>query len=198
MMRNYFKAVTLGAFTWKDADRVGQFVEQIRKTSGLWLAVHLLLLTVCLNFPNDFSIINLTPYQLNSRIAFYTENPGENVPALPKDAGDEDAVKIFNDFMLQNGYRENILPLFLISLYLQTLIIQLIFYLCAVFFLKLSRLHVTQMNFRERMGLALYSSTMPALFCSIFGFFMPTLHIIVFYFIVIFFIFQRSRLCPNG
>ena len=183
-MSDYLKAVTLGAFTWKNEDRIALFFEQIQKTGKAWLLLHFLLLSLCLNFPVMFAIASLEPYELYSRL--YSYDFTQEVPAE------------FNLIMHESGFSMNVmLPLLGMSLGL-VLIIQAIFYLLAVFFLGLSRMNLAPLSFCSRLGLALYSSTLPVLAASLFGLYLPTVHIIIFYFMVIFFIFQRSRLCPNG
>ena len=185
-MNNYFKAVTLGAFTWKNEGRITLFFEQIKKAKAQWLLLHFLLLSLCLNFPVMFAIARLSPFELYSRL--YGENFAETSPVE------------FNVLMYEGGFSMNtLLPLLGMALGL-VLIIQLIFYLLAVFFLGLSRMNIAPLSFSCRLGLGLFSSTLPVLAASLFGFYLPTVHIIIFYFIVMFFIFQRSRLCPypNG
>ena len=183
-MNNYFKTVTLGAFTWKDEERISLLFEHIRNTGTGWLLLHFLLLSFCLYFPVIFAMARLEPFELYSRL--YGENYSS---ALPAD---------FNMLMLESGYgRNTLLPLLGMALGL-VLIIQTAFYLCAVFFLGLSRMNLAPLSFRSRLGLALFSSTLPVLASALFGLFLPTVHVIVFYFMVMFFVFQRSKLCPNG
>ena len=183
-MNNYFKAVTLGAFTWKNEERIELFFEQIRNTGTPWLLLHFLLLSLCLNFPVMFAIARLPPYELYSRLYgfdFTQESPVE-----------------FNLLMYESGFSMNVLlPLLGMALGL-VLVIQAAFYLCAVFFLRLSRMNLAPLSFRSRLGLAVYSSTLPVLAASLFGLFLPTVHIMIYYFMVMFFIFQRSRLYPNA
>ena len=201
-MGNYLRAVTLGAFTWKNTERIALLLDHVRKQGAFWPLLHFLLLTFCLNFPVTLSMARLAPFELYSRLY------GENfVSALPEGgrvfftdgtAIDQSAVAGFNLFMFENGYGRNVLmPLLGIAFGL-TLIIQAVFYLCTVFFLGLSRMHSSPLSFRDRTGLALYSSTLPVLAAALFGLYLPTVHIIVYYFIIIFLVFQRSKLCPNG
>jgi len=172
-MNNYFRAVTLGAFTWKNEERINLLLENIRKIGSVWLAVHFLLLTFCLNFPVVFQIARISPQELNSRLYGYTES----------------AEQLAAGNML--------MPVLWISFSIM-LIIQAAFYLCTVFFLGLSRMNVAPLSFRDRMGLSLFSSTLPVLAAAIFGMFLPAVHIIIYYFVVMFFVFQRSKLCPDG
>jgi maltodextrin utilization protein YvdJ len=98
--------------------------------------------------------------------------------------------------MFRTGYGRNVLLPVLGMLSGLVLVIQTVFFLCAAFFLGLSRMNSSPLSFHDRFGLAVFSSTLPALASSLFGLFLPTVHVIVFYFIVIFIIFQRSALCP--
>jgi hypothetical protein len=199
-MEDYFRAVTLGAFTWKDRERIALLFSHVRKLGGGWLLLHFLLLTVCLDFPVTLIMTRLEPYQLYGRLY------GENfLSALPEQARgifaesqNGEAVNVFNVFMIENGYGRNTLLPLLGLMFGLVLIIQAVFYLAAAFCLGLSRLNASALSFRDRVGLAVFSSTLPVLAASLFALFLPTVHFIVFYFIVIFIIFQRSKLCPNG
>jgi len=233
-MEFYFKAVTLGAFTWRNEDRIALLLEHIRKMGAGWLLLHFLLLTLCLNFPVMYQIARLDPFEFYSRLLSgnneqrtenneqgtenneqrienngqRTENSEQRIedseqltensfaPGFPLPT--PDAINEFNQQMSDNNYgRAVLLPILGFSFGL-TLIIQIVFYLCAVFFLGLSRMNFTPLPFWERMGLCLFSSTLPVIAAALFGLFLPTVHIIIYYFIIIFFIFQRSKLCPNG
>jgi len=198
-MDNYFKTVTLGAFTWKNEERVALLLDHIRKMGNLWLLLHFMLLTLCLNFPVMYQIARLDPYEFYSRLYSGTTTPNSRLPTpdsrLPNS---EEAINEFNAQMTDNNYgRYVMLPILGFSFGL-TLIIQIVFYLSAVFFLGLSRMNVAPLSFKERTGLCLYSSTLPVLAAALVGIFLPTVHIIIYYFIIIFVIFHRSKLCPNG
>jgi hypothetical protein len=54
-------------------------------------------------------------------------------------------------------------------------------------------MNAAPLSFHDRLGLAIFSSTLPVLAATLFGLFLPTVHIIVFYFIVMFYTFQRSN-----
>jgi hypothetical protein len=201
-MSGYLRTVTLGAFTWRDEKRVTMLFAHIRGMGAGWIALHFILLTLCLNFPATLAIARLPPYELYSRL--YGDNFSGALPDAARaafgetGAADPQAVESFNAQMFASGYgRDTLLPLLGMSLAL-TALIPAVFFLCAAFFLRLSRMNAAPLSFRERLGLSLFSSTLPALFAALFGLFLPTVHIIVFYFIVILIIFQRSRLCPNG
>ena len=201
-MGDYLRAVTLGAFTWRNEERIALLLDHIRKQGSLWLLLHFLLVTFCLNFPVTFHMARLAPFELYSRL--YGENFMSALPEgarvfFTEDAAiDQQAIDGFNLFMFENGYGRNVLMPILGIAFALTLIIQIVFYLCAVFFLGLSRMHSSPLPLRDRMGIALYSSTLPVLAAALFGLYLPTVHIIIFYFIIIFLVFQRSKLCPNG
>ena len=189
-MKDYFKAVTLGAFTWKNEERTALLFEYAGKCGYAWLLLHFLLVTVCLNFPVTYNIARLSPFEFYSRLS------GENIVPVIPETGQEaltDSPENFNELMYANEFGGNVLLPFLGIAFLLTLIIQIAFYLCTVFFLQVSRMHYTPFSFRDRLGLALFSSTLPVLAAAIFGMFLPTVHIIVFYFMVIFLVFQRSK-----
>jgi len=186
-MTDYLRAVTLGAFTWKNEERIALFFEHIQRIGKVWLLLHFLLLTFCLNFPVTLIMARLSPFELYGRL--YGENAAGEITGNPQA---QVSAEEFNKRMFENGYGRNILlPLLGIS-FVFTLIIQVVFFLCAVFFIGLSRMNVSPISFHNRLGLAVFSSTLPVLAAAIFGLVLPAVHIIVFYLIVIFFIFQRS------
>jgi hypothetical protein len=117
-------------------------------------------------------------------------------PATPPDSHSGAETEKFDALALESGYgRQMLLPLLGI-VFCATIVIQAAFYLCAAFCLGLSRMTSSPLPFRIRFSLAVFSSTLPVLASSLLGLFLPAVHIIVFYFIVIFFIFQRnSRHC---
>jgi hypothetical protein len=201
-MKKYLEAVTLGAFTWRDATRLERLCSLYRELGVPFLVLQFLVIAVALNFPVMLIIAGLPPYELYSRLF------GDNLIAmLPAEAAEalagtgelnQGVIDDFNYLMLQNEYGKRVmLPLTGMAFAL-IVILQGAFYLLTVFFLGLSRMNVTVMSFRDRLGLVLFSSTLPAFFAALLGFLVPTVHLIVFYFIVIFICFQRSKLCPNG
>jgi len=200
-MENYLKTVTLGAFTWRDKKRIALLFDHIRKQGALWLLLHFLLVTIALNFPVTLSVARLTPFELYSRL--YGENFMSALPESGRffpegNAAVQADIDNFNLFLYETGYGRNVLLPVLGMLFGLVLVIQAVFFLCAAFFLGLSRMNSFPLSFRDRFGLIVFSSTLPVLASSLFGLFLPTVHIIIFYFIIIFFIFQRSALCPNG
>ena len=157
-------------------------METIRKQRAFWLFLHFLLLTICLNFPVMFQITRLEPNELYNRL--YSGSAEQLIDNTSPDS-------------LHYNYGRNTLLPILGFMFMLMLIIQTVFYLTAVFFIRISRMNVSYLSFRDRMGLSLFSSTLPAFAASLFGLFLPTVHIIVYYFIIIFIVFQRSKLCPN-
>jgi len=145
------------------------------------LVLHFLLITICLNFPVTFSIARAEPSEFYSRLygETFTRDMGETAE--------------FNRMMIENGYGRNaLLPMLGMCLFI-TLIIMAVFYLCTALFLGIARMNTSGLNFRGRLSLALFSSTLPAFVSAIFGFIMPSVHIIVFCLIVILITFQRSN-----
>ena len=138
----------------------------------------------------------LTPFELYSRL--YGENFKSTLPEAAQvffnNSIADGSINGFNLFMIENSYGVNVLLPMLGMVFGLTLIIQAVFYLSAVFFLGISRMNAFKLSFRDRMGLALFSSTLPVLAASLFGLFLPTVHVILFYFAVIFIIFQRNGL----
>jgi len=201
-MKNYLKTVTLGAFTWNDGKRIGLLVECIKKTGGLWLLLHFVLITLCLNFPVMLSMAKLPPYELFTRL--YGNVSAAGLPeqirnALAENGGAGNiSADDFNTLMTESGYGAKMLmPLLGMALGVIA-VIQAAFYLCAVVFLKISRMNTAPLSFRNSLGLALFSSTLPVLAAALIGLFIPAVHIIVYYLAVIIIIFQRSKLCPDG
>ncbi len=186
-MTDYLRTVTLGAFTWKNEERIALLFEHISRVGTAWLLLHFLLLTFCLNFPVTLIMARLSPFELYSRL--YGENAVEEIMGNP---AAQVSAEEFNMRMIENGYGKNILIPLLGICFCFTMIIQAVFYLCAVFFLGLSRINLSPLSFHDRLGLSIFSSTLPVLSAVMFGLVLPTVHIIVFYLIVIFFIFQRN------
>ena len=188
LWKDYFQAVTLGCFG-KFSPRTGEsperFAALVRGMKTSRLVLHFFLLSIALNFPVMFAVSRLKPYALYSRL--YGENfviPG--------------SVEDFNILMYQNAYgKRSVLPI-LVTAFALVLILQLVFYVLAALCLGLQRLPLTYLSFKDRVGLLLFSSTGAALLAALFGLWLPTVHIIVFYLAVIAIGFRRSKLCPNG
>ena len=161
-----------------------------------------MLVTFCLNFPLTYSLARIAPYEMYTRM--YGGDFMESLPESIRLEFTADApvtaaqISEFNSLMAESGYGINVLlPLLGLNLVL-ILIMQAVFYVCAAVFLGLSRMNVSPLGFRQRLSLGVFSSTLPVLAAAVMGLALPTVHVIVFYFIVMFFIFQRSRICPNG
>jgi len=180
-MRSYFQTVTLGSFTWKNEERLGFLFSRVREQGVPVLVLHFLLITICLNCPVTFNIARADPSEFYSRLygETFTRGMGETAD--------------FNMMMIESGYGRNVLlPMLGMCLFI-TLIIMAAFYLCTAVFLGIARMNASGLNFRGRLSLALFSSTLPAFVSSVFGFFLPSVHIVVFCLIVILVTFQRSN-----
>jgi hypothetical protein len=100
--------------------------------------------------------------------------------------------------MYGNAYgREILLPILAMAFAL-VLLLQAVFYVLAALGLGLQRLSLSYLSFKERLGLLLFSSTGAVFLAALFGLWLPTVHIIIFYLAVIAIGFRRSSLCPNG
>jgi hypothetical protein len=200
-MRDYFEAVTLGAFSFRDETKTTRFLSLIRGMKYSFILLHLLVVSLALNFPVMLAISRLEPYELYSRLY------GENFPGLlPADlagsaavenagenqADQADNIEDFNLLMFRNAWGRRVMLPLLILVFFLVLILQAAFYLMAAFFLGLNRMNSSVISFRERLGFFAFSSTLPALLSALFGLWLPTVHIIVFYFAVIIITFQRS------
>jgi hypothetical protein len=197
--------VTLGAFSFRDADKAIKFSALVRKISAHFAVVHFILITIALNFPVMLSIARLPPYEV------YTRLYGENFTRLlPEEMGaafgntlegsqrNEALINDFNLYMYQNGYGKTIMLPLIGMAFALVLILQAVFYLLAGFFMGLQRMIFSPLPFPYRLSFLVFSSTLPAFLSALFGLWMPTVHIIIFYFAVIIISFQRSKLCQNG
>jgi hypothetical protein len=197
LTRDYFEAVTLGAFSFRDEAKTARLFSLTGKMNFSFILAHLLFVSLAMNFPVMSAISRLDPYE------FYSRLYGENFPRmLPEesrfspDAAPEDrekAVDDFNALMFQNAWGRRIMLPLLGLIFLLLLILQAVFYLSAVFFLGLRRMNSAAFSFRERLGLFAFSSTLPALLSALFGFWLPTVHLVVFYFAVIIIGFMRGE-----
>jgi hypothetical protein len=195
LTRDYFEAVTLGAFSFRDETKTTRLLSLIRGMKFSLILLHLLLVSLALNFPVMLAISRLEPYELYSRL--YGENFPESLPdgMTVENGTDQSSITIddFNLLMFGNAWgRRVMLPLLGLAFFL-VLILQAAFYLTAAFFLGLNRMNASVISFRERLGFFAFSSTLPALLSALFGLWLPTVHIIVFYFAVIIITFQRSN-----
>jgi hypothetical protein len=213
-MKKYFEAVSLGAFFFGDEEKTAMLIALIRGLRHRWVVLHFFLIALCLNFPVMLAIARIEPYQAFSRLYgenFLTVNSGGNLSLNPGAervngfSGVDSAVfpaeippEDFNTLMLQNGYgRRIMLPLLAMAFGL-VLILQAAFYGSASFCIGLQRMVSVNLSVRDRLGLLLFSSTLPVFLAALFGVWLPTVHILLFYFAVIIIGFQRSKSCPNG
>jgi hypothetical protein len=207
-MRKYLEAVTLGAFSFRGGNgRSGEnaeaFVESVSVVKTPWLWLHFFIVTVALNFPVMVIIARLPPWELFSRLygaefaAMLPEAAREFLAqssAAAEAAGiDQALIDDFNVFMLQSGYGKTVLLPLLFLAFGVILILQAAFYLFAALCVGLQRMTLSQLKFRDRLGLLLFSSTLPVFLAAILGLWLPTVHIIVFYFAVILIGFYRSN-----
>jgi hypothetical protein len=193
-MRKYLEAVTLGSFSFRGAEKASRLVGMISGLPAVWLWLHFFIIAVALNFPVMVIIARLSPYEFFTRLYgadFVSVLPEAARSFFSGDAGSK-AVEDFNLFMLGNNYEKNIRLPILATAFGVILILQGVFYLLAVFCMGLQRMTRQYLKFRDRLGILLFSSTLPVFLAAIFGFWLPTVHIIVFYFAVISIGFYRS------
>ncbi|MDR2079385.1 MAG: hypothetical protein LBP74_06680 [Treponema sp.] len=213
-MKKYFEVVSLGAFFFGDEEKAARLIALIRGLRHRWVVLHFFLITICLNFPVMLAIAQIEPHQAFSRLYgenFLTVNSEGNLSLNPgaervNSFSDTDSAVFpaefsaddFNMLMLQNGYgRRIMLPLLAMAFGL-VLILQAAFYGSASFCIGLQRMVSVNLSARDRLGLLLFSSTLPVFLAALFGVWLPTVHILLFYFAVIIIGFQRSKSCPNG
>jgi hypothetical protein len=199
--RDYFEAVTLGAFgnlffppgiASGDAagdGRAERFIFLLKGMKFSRLALHFILISLALNFPVMFAAARLSPYELYSRLY------SDSLAAL---MSGEVSVEDFNLLMYQSAYGKNILLPVLIAAFVLVLILQTAFYVLAALCMGLQRMTLSPLAFKDRLGLLLFSSTLAVIPAVLFGLYLPTVHILVFYLAVIVIGFRRSALCPNG
>jgi pullulanase len=163
-LRGYFEAAALGN------GNLGRFVELSRGLKKRAVAFHFLIVSLALFFPVMFAVARLSPWDFYSRL--YGESPA---------AGSSFSVEEFNNASYASGYAGKVLlPALLLSFGI-VLVLQGAFYLCAAGFLGLRRMTRSRFSFRERFNLFVMGSTLPVLGSLIFGIFVPTVHILVFY-----------------
>jgi hypothetical protein len=154
-----------------------------------WVLLHFLIVTLALNFPVMVLIVRLPPYEHFMRLY------GGTLPEIAINFMRTNEITDPNEFnilMIESGYGKDIMLPLLGLVSGVVLVLQAAFYVLAAFFLRLSRLNAGDMSFRERLGLLLFSSTLPVCLAALFGLWLPTVHIIVFYFAVILLGFHRN------
>jgi hypothetical protein len=199
-MRDYFEAVTLGAFSLRNAGKAAKFGALVRETPVYFTLFHFILVSIALNFPVMLSITRLPPYEVYTRL--YGENYTRFLPeeiqgaftenTLEGGQGNEALIDDFNLYMYGNGYGKTIMLPLIGMAFALILILQAVFYLLAGFFMGLQRMVSSPLSFPCRLSFLVFSSTLPAFLSALFGLWMPTVHIIIFYFAVIIISFQRN------
>jgi hypothetical protein len=189
LWRNYFEAVTLGAFGTAIGGPGGaeRFIFLLKGMKVSRFIFHFFIITLAVNFPVMFAVARLPPYELFSRFS------GGTIAGLISGSAED-----FNFLMYQNAYGRTILLPVIGGAFVLVLVLQIGFYVLAALGLGLQRMTLSPLSFRNRLGLLLFSSTPAALLTALFGLWLPTVHIVVFYLAVIILGFRRSALCPNG
>jgi hypothetical protein len=160
--------------------------------------LHFFIIALALNFPVMFSLARLEPYDFYSRLygaqlsellpaeVFRAEtapagpgNPAglENVEIL----ADTEAAGDFNAALYAGGYGRRVMIPLLAFAFMLILILQIVFYALAVLLLGAACMTGSSLSFRARSGILIFSSTLPALAAAILGFWLPAVHLVVFY-----------------
>ncbi|MDR0554928.1 MAG: hypothetical protein LBG76_09050 [Treponema sp.] len=161
-MKNYLLAASLAN------GNPGRFVELIKGMKGGALLLHFFLICAMLYAPLMHAVARLSPWDVFSRL---------NADMLPQEIGAE----AFNAGFYQSGYASRALLPLLAGMYVILLVLQAAFYLLAALFAGFNRWNYSYLRFRDRLGVFIFSSTIPVAACAVFGFFLPTVHLIVFY-----------------
>jgi hypothetical protein len=187
-MKDYAVAAALGN------GNLRRFVPLARKVKGGFIAFHFVVISLALNFPVMFAIARLSPWEFYSRL--YGEGfaavleQGDFPAPIPGGIPGEDT---FNSSLYAGGYGRRVMLPMLAFTFMLVLIIQLVFYALAAFFLGLSRMNSTALSLRDRFAVLILSSTLPALCAALFGLWLPAVHLVVFYFAEIILAFAVSR-----
>jgi hypothetical protein len=186
----------LGAFSFRDEKKVRCLFELLKSVKPRYIALHLLVVTLALNFPVMLAIVRLSPFETYSRLygdGFVQMLPDEVKAALPGGVVNDQLVEDFNLFMMQNNYGKRVLLPLTAFIFGIVLILQAAFYGMACFFMGLQRMHFSRLSRKERLGILAFSSTLPVLLSGLLGLWIPTVHIIVFYFAVILTGFSKAK-----
>jgi hypothetical protein len=186
----YFEAAALGN------GKPRRFVQLVQNLKGGFIALHFLVIALALNFPVMFAIARLDPWEMYSRLygSAFAEMlsaelnapaefgaPAElNAPAEFGGAG-ESAARDFNAALYAEGYGRRVMLPMLAFVFALVLILQTVFYGLAAFFLGLARMTGTPLPWRDRFGILIFSSTLPAAAAALLGLWLPTVHLVVFY-----------------
>ncbi|MDR1058972.1 MAG: hypothetical protein LBL43_05435 [Treponema sp.] len=188
MLKKYLEAVTLGAFSFRDAPRAQRFFALARETPVCFLLLHFFLVSMALNFPLMLAITRLPPHEAFTRL--YGENPAP----VPPEAFVDD----FDLYMYERGYGRTIMMPLIVMAFTLVLILQTVFYLLAALFMGLQRMNFSPLPFPAALNFLVLSSTLPVFLAALFGLWLPAVHIMLFYLAVIIISFHRSKLCQNG
>jgi hypothetical protein len=177
--RGYFEAVALGN------GRPRRFIPLVKNLKGGFIALHFMVIALALNFPVMFAIARLEPWEFFSRLygeQFTEMLPAElNAPAELSAAPEDAPALAFNEALYGEGYGRQVMLPMLGFAFMLILVLQLVFYVCAAFFLGLSRLNSSPLSWRDRFGVLVFSSTLPAAAAALLGLWLPTVHLVVFY-----------------
>lgn len=195
-LKDYLEAVALCAFDKRGGGRLHSLVLLVKGMKWRYVLLHFFLVTLMLNLPVMSAIAQLSPHELYSRLLAdrFNELLIEAMPGGGSEisADNEALMAEFDLLMYEQGYGKTVVLPLLFFIFMVVAVLQIVFYLLAAFFLWLYRLNASRFSFRERFGIAVLASTFPVLGAALLGFWLPALHIIVFYFAVIFLIFAIS------
>jgi hypothetical protein len=191
-VKQYFEAAALGN------GKPLRFVELAGNMRGGLMFLHFLLIAAALNFPVMAAISHLAPWELFSRLygsAFGGMLPEEFMAAATDTgtAAGQDLIDSFNLTLYSGGYGAKVLLPFLALCFGLILILQTVFYLCGAFCLGLTQMTASYLPFKNRLGVFIMASTIPAAGAALFGLLLPAVHIIVFYLAVIPLVFALVR-----
>jgi hypothetical protein len=195
-LKEYLEAVTLGAFSYRDALKAGRFFSLARETPARFLLLHLALVSLALNFPLMLAIARLPPHETLARL-YGGDVMGGAAPGFLR-GSPEDLTEDFDLYLYERGYGRAVMLPLMGAAFLLLLILQGVFYLLAALFMGLHRMNLSPLPFPAAVSFLVFSSTLPAFLSALFGIGMPAVHIILFYLAVIIISFHRSKLCPNG
>jgi hypothetical protein len=189
-VKQYCEAVALGN------GKPLRFVELAGNMGAPLMFLHFLLIAGALNFPVMTALARLDPWELYSRLygsAFAGMLPEEFAAAGSGTSAGQELIEDFNLTLYHGGYGARVLLPILALAFALILILQTIFYLCGAFCLGLTQMTFSPMSFRNRLGVFIMASTIPAVASALFGLWLPAVHIIVFYLAVIPLVFALIR-----
>ncbi|MDR2608628.1 MAG: hypothetical protein LBC57_09575 [Treponema sp.] len=161
-----------------------RFVEIVRRMKGPLPLLHFFLISAMLYIPLMHSLARSSPWEMFQRLT--REVPGGITEAD------------FNEGMYLAGYGGRVLLPLLFLVFLVLLVLQAVFFGLGAVFLGLNRWNSQQFSFRDRFGIFVMSSTIPVILAALFGFFIPVLHIVVFYLAEILLAFHISNRYDAG